>query len=109
MEARCQMRRVQRHRQRRMRVLLWTMLQRLLVRRQVRLWCIREVVSVRRRQLQSMLLEMLVAHRMHSLVLVRLREREPTHDTEASTRVWARAIAVLVVLLVGRWWTTRRA
>ena len=88
MEARCQMRRVQRHRQRRMRVLLWTMLQRLLVRRQVRLWCIREVVSVGRRQLQSMLLEMLVAHRMHSLVLVRLREREPTHDTEAGTRVW---------------------
>ena len=60
---------------------------RLLVRRLVRLWCIREVVSGRLLRRLSMQLAMLVDHRMLSLVLVRQREREPTHDTEASTRV----------------------
>ena len=87
MEALCLMRQVQQHRQRRMRVLLWTRQLRLLVRRLVRLWCIREVVSGRLVRLRSMQLEMLVDQRMLSLVLVRLREREPTHDTEASMRV----------------------
>ena len=86
-EGRHLMRRVRQHRQRRMRVLLWTMLQRSQVRRLVLLWCTRAVVSVRRRQLQRTLLEMLVDRRMPSLVLVRQRRREPTHDTEASTRV----------------------
>ena len=87
MEALCLMRQVQQHRQPRMRVRLWTRQLRLLVRRLVRLWCIREVVSGRLVRLRSMQLEMLVDQRMLSLVLVRLREREPTHDTEASTRV----------------------
>ena len=101
--------RVQRHRQRRMQVLLWTRLQRLQVRRLVPLWCIREVVSVRLLQQRSMLLETLVDRRMRSLVLVRLRERQPTHDTEASTRAEVRVIAVLVVWVLDRWSTTQAA
>ena len=100
---------VRQHRQPRTLAHLWTRLRRLQVRRRVRLWCILEVVSVRLLLRRSMLPEMLVDHGMRSLVLGRLREKEPTHDTEASTRVWVRVIAELVVRVPDRWWTMRRA
>ena len=79
--------RVQRHRRRRVRALLWMMLQRSQARRQELLWCIRVVVSARLWLQLRMRRRLLVDRRMLRLLLVRLRRLEPTHDTEASTRV----------------------
>ena len=87
MGARCLMLRVQRHRRRRVRALLWMMLQRSQARRQELLWCIRVVVSARLWLQLRMRRRLLVDRRMLRLLLVRLRRLEPTHDTEASTRV----------------------
>ena len=87
MEARCLMLLVQRQQQRRVRVLLWMMLRRSQARRQELLWCIRVVVSARLWLQLRMRRGLLVDRSMHRLWPARLRRTEPTHDTEASTRV----------------------
>ena len=105
--------RVRRHRRRRVRVLLWMMLRRSQARRQELLWCIRAVVSARLWMQLRTRRRLLVDRSMHRLWPVRLRRMEPTHDTEASTKVQVVATVVVVVevtlaQVADRWKAMRR-